>query len=44
MLLRSGRRAFAVELWHIFHDELDLDGNGHLDSHELELALQKAGT
>ncbi|KAH9853514.1 mitochondrial carrier [Lenzites betulinus] len=31
------------ELWHIFHDELDLDGNGHLDADELELALQKAG-
>ncbi|KAI0661025.1 mitochondrial carrier [Cubamyces menziesii] len=33
----------AAELWHIFHDELDLDGNGHLDAEELELALEKAG-
>ncbi|KAI0353621.1 mitochondrial carrier [Trametes cingulata] len=35
--------AKEAELWHIFHDELDLDGNGHLDADELELALQKAG-
>lgn len=21
-----------IELWGIFHDELDLDGNGHLDA------------
>jgi hypothetical protein len=32
-----------LELWTIFHDELDLDGNGHLDSEELSLALSKAG-
>ena len=32
-----------LELWSIFHDELDLDGNGHLDSEELALALGKAG-
>ena len=32
-----------AELWHIFHDELDLDGNGHLDAEELTSALQKAG-
>lgn len=32
-----------VELWHVFHDELDLDGNGHLDADELGQALQKAG-
>jgi hypothetical protein len=32
-----------IELWTIFHDELDLDGNGHLDSEELALALGKAG-
>jgi hypothetical protein len=32
-----------LELWTIFHDELDLDGNGHLDSEELALALGKAG-
>ncbi|KAJ8456382.1 hypothetical protein ONZ51_g12161 [Trametes cubensis] len=35
--------AKEAELWHIFHDELDLDGNGHLDAEELELALEKAG-
>jgi len=33
----------SVELWTIFHDELDLDGNGHLDSEELRIALSKAG-
>ena len=32
-----------AELWTIFHDELDLDGNGHLDAHELKSALAKAG-
>ncbi|KAG6331864.1 hypothetical protein ID866_7231 [Astraeus odoratus] len=32
-----------AELWSIFHDELDLDGNGHLDSEELWIALRKAG-
>jgi solute carrier family 25 phosphate transporter 23/24/25/41 len=31
------------ELWHIFHNELDLDSNGHLDAEELTVALQKAG-
>lgn len=31
------------ELWSIFHDELDLDGNGHLDAQELTSALTKAG-
>ncbi|EJD53461.1 mitochondrial carrier [Auricularia subglabra TFB-10046 SS5] len=31
------------ELWHIFHDELDLDGNGHLDATELRIALSHAG-
>ncbi|KAH0587640.1 hypothetical protein H2248_006408 [Termitomyces sp. 'cryptogamus'] len=35
--------AKEVELWSIFHDELDLDGNGHLDAQELSLALGKAG-
>ncbi|KAI9001053.1 mitochondrial carrier [Trametes punicea] len=35
--------AKEAELWHIFHDELDLDGNGRLDAEELELALEKAG-
>jgi solute carrier family 25 phosphate transporter 23/24/25/41 len=34
---------FDLELWAIFHNELDLDGNGHLDSLELATALQKAG-
>ena len=33
-----------VELWTIFHDELDLDGNGHLDATEWSAALAKAGT
>lgn len=31
------------ELWSIFHDELDVDGNGHLDAAELHHALGKAG-
>ncbi|KAF7798945.1 hypothetical protein EIP86_010173 [Pleurotus ostreatoroseus] len=35
--------AKEAELWHIFHDELDLDGNGHIDVHELTAALSKAG-
>ncbi|RXW24666.1 hypothetical protein EST38_g1129 [Candolleomyces aberdarensis] len=35
--------AKEVELWHIFHDELDLDGNGHLDMAELHAALAKSG-
>ena len=33
----------GVELWHVFHDELDLDGNGHLDAEELVMALSHAG-
>ncbi|KAF8913961.1 mitochondrial carrier domain-containing protein [Gymnopilus junonius] len=32
-----------AELWHIFHHELDLDGNGRLDRTELQSALSKAG-
>ena len=46
----SGLRAdlaklmYSSELWHIFHDELDVDGNGHLDANELSLALDRAGT
>ncbi|CAA7259826.1 unnamed protein product [Cyclocybe aegerita] len=35
--------AKEVELWHIFHDELDLDGNGRLDAAELHAALNRAG-
>ncbi|KAH0839862.1 mitochondrial carrier [Lanmaoa asiatica] len=35
--------AKEAELWCIFHDELDLDGNGHLDSEELRIALKDAG-
>ncbi|KAF8897599.1 mitochondrial carrier domain-containing protein [Infundibulicybe gibba] len=35
--------AKEIELWSIFHNELDLDGNGHLDSRELALALSRAG-
>ena len=31
------------ELWNIFHNELDLDSNGHLDADELAVALRKAG-
>lgn len=31
------------ELWSIFHNELDLDGNGRLDAAELGTALRKAG-
>jgi hypothetical protein len=34
---------FHSELWSIFHDELDLDGNGNLDANELAQALKKAG-
>jgi hypothetical protein len=36
-------RLFSLELWYIFHDELDLDGNGQLDQAELQAALSKAG-
>lgn len=32
-----------AELWSVFRDELDLDGNGYLDSEELRIALSKAG-
>ncbi|TFK91496.1 mitochondrial carrier [Polyporus arcularius HHB13444] len=35
--------AKETELWQIFHDELDLDGNGHLEADELEHALSRAG-
>jgi solute carrier family 25 (mitochondrial phosphate transporter), member 23/24/25/41 len=33
----------SIELWTIFHDELDLDNNGHLDAEELAEALGNAG-
>lgn len=32
-----------AELWSVFHEQLDLDGNGHLDTVELDEALSKAG-
>ncbi|KAF7352732.1 Mitochondrial carrier protein [Mycena venus] len=35
--------AKETELWKIFHEELDLDGNGHLDASELSAALTKVG-
>lgn len=35
--------AKEAELWTVFHDELDLDHNGHLGSLELYGALKKAG-
>ncbi|KAF5344151.1 hypothetical protein D9758_008886 [Tetrapyrgos nigripes] len=35
--------AKETELWNIFHSELDLDGNGHLDARELDLAFRKSG-
>ncbi|KAG6866467.1 hypothetical protein C0991_003985 [Blastosporella zonata] len=41
-LFKEYAEAKEVELWSIFHDELDLDGNGHLDAQELTLALNKA--
>ena len=34
---------YYPELWYIFHDKLDLDGNGHLDCKKLYSALSKAG-
>jgi solute carrier family 25 phosphate transporter 23/24/25/41 len=34
---------FVPELWNIFHNELDLDRNGHLDADEWASALRKAG-
>ncbi|KAF8974498.1 mitochondrial carrier [Flammula alnicola] len=35
--------AKETELWHIFHNELDLDGNGAIDEKELQGALSKNG-
>ncbi|KAG2013565.1 mitochondrial carrier protein RIM2 [Coprinopsis cinerea AmutBmut pab1-1] len=35
--------AKEAELWHIFHDDLDLDGDGHLDRDELKTALKNSG-
>ena len=43
LVLHAIRSADGFPQQHIFHDELDLDGNGHIEAHELELALQKAG-
>ncbi|KAJ7283581.1 mitochondrial carrier [Mycena rebaudengoi] len=40
---REYAEAKETELWYIFHDELDLDGNGHLDAQELSSALSKVG-
>ncbi|KAF7301731.1 Mitochondrial carrier protein [Mycena indigotica] len=40
---RRYAEAKETELWHIFHDELDLDGNGKLDAQELRSALGKVG-
>ncbi|KAF7292381.1 Mitochondrial carrier protein [Mycena chlorophos] len=40
---RDYAEAKETELWHIFHDELDLDGNGKLDAQELSSALSKVG-
>ncbi|KAF9075717.1 mitochondrial carrier [Rhodocollybia butyracea] len=34
--------AKEVELWNIFHNELDIDGNGRLDEKELDAALRKS--
>ena len=43
-VVRGVLRRCRAELWRIFHDQLDLDGNGRLDSEELMHALQRAGT
>ncbi|KAF8450601.1 mitochondrial carrier domain-containing protein [Boletus edulis BED1] len=40
---RDYAEAKEAELWCNFHDILDLDGNGHLDSEELRIALENAG-
>ncbi|EIW82136.1 mitochondrial carrier [Coniophora puteana RWD-64-598 SS2] len=40
---RKYAEAKEAELWTVFHDELDLDKNGHLDTNELSIALRKAG-
>ncbi|KAJ7700148.1 mitochondrial carrier domain-containing protein [Mycena rosella] len=40
---REYAEAKETELWQIFHDELDLDGNGRLEAQELSLALTKVG-
>ncbi|KAJ7507892.1 mitochondrial carrier [Mycena galericulata] len=40
---REYAEAKETELWQIFHEELDLDGNGRLDAQELTLALNKVG-
>ncbi|CAK5262696.1 unnamed protein product [Mycena citricolor] len=40
---REYAEAKETELWHVFHDELDLDGNGRLDAQELKSALLTVG-
>ncbi|KAG9317394.1 mitochondrial carrier [Chiua virens] len=39
----SHTHEFLSELWYIFYNDLDLDGNGHLDLQDLRLALKNAG-
>ena len=41
--MRGSTDGCDQELWNIFHNELDLDSNGHLDAEELTVALRKAG-
>ena len=41
--MRGSNYCLIKELWNIFHNELDLDSNGHLDAEELTVALRKAG-
>ena len=33
---------FTLELWNVFHNELDLDRNGHLDASEWSTAFPNA--
>ncbi|KAF7332069.1 Mitochondrial carrier protein [Mycena kentingensis (nom. inval.)] len=40
---RDYAEAKETELWGIFHNELDLDGNGKLDAQELRASLEKVG-
>jgi solute carrier family 25 phosphate transporter 23/24/25/41 len=41
--IRLSLTSFPIELWSLFHQELDLDNNGHLDAEELAEALGNAG-